>query len=61
MLAGVPIITAQAALNDGVNDLEDFKSATQAPIYESTARYTNTKALVFKSAALIDRPRFLDL
>jgi hypothetical protein len=61
VLACVSINTAQATLDDGVNDLEDFKSATQAPIYESTARYTNTKALVFKSAALIDRHRFIDL
>ena len=42
VLACVSINTAQATLNDGVNDLEDFKSATQAPIYDSTVRYTDT-------------------
>ena len=61
VLACVSINTAQATLDDGVNDLEDFKSATQAPIYNCTARYTETKSLVFKSAALIDRCCILDL
>jgi hypothetical protein len=42
VLACVSINTAQATLDDGVNDLEDFKSATQAPIYDSTVRYTDT-------------------
>ena len=61
LLACVSINTAQATLDDGVNDLEDFKSATQAPIYNCTARYTETKSLVFKSEALIDRCCILDL
>ena len=61
LFACVSTYTAKATPDDGVNDLEDFKSATQAPIYNCTARYTETKSLVFKSAALIDRCCILDL
>ncbi len=61
LLVCVSTYTTKATPDDGVNDLEDFKSATQAPIYNCTARYTDTKALVFKSTALIDRRCILDL